>query len=221
MASSLSINVGRTKAVFNRFAIPNTDEDRISLPVTGTITSYRLTGYFDLASGNQIHFLLAPLSTSYSFTSQKTFEFDNQIFSTGVKTDVEYKFNSYRLGYLWKWTLSSLQIWGGFIGKIRDAQIKVSQIGISRAYDNVGFVPLAAFGFELDLSQSISLYSHTDALTASQGSAYDSQLEIRYNLNNVSLSLGKRILGGGADNDNVYNFAQFDTYYAGITYLFK
>ena len=85
----------------------------------------------------------------------------------------------------------------------------------------MGFVPLAAFGFELDLSQSISLCSHTDALTASQGSAYDSQLEIRYNLNNVSLSLGKRIPGGGADNDNVYNFAQFDTYYSGITYLFK
>ena len=85
----------------------------------------------------------------------------------------------------------------------------------------MGFVPLAVFGFELYLSQSISLYSHTDALSASQGYAYDLQLEIRYNLDNVSLSLGKRIPGGGADNDNVYNFAQFDTYYSGITYLFK
>ena len=200
-ASAISINVGETKAVFNRFAIPNTSEDRVTLPVDDTLVSYRLTGFFDLESGNQFYFLIAPLATSYTFNSEK-------------------KFNSYRLGYLWKWNLQSLSFWTGIVGKVRDAQIKVSQESISRKFNNIGFVPLAALGFEYNLFHNISLYSHTDALTASQGSAYDSQVELRLNMKNAAISFGKRILGGGADNDKVYNFAQFDTYYAGIIYKF-
>ena len=219
-ASAISINVGETKAVFNRFAIPNTSEDRVTLPVDDTLVSYRLTGFFYLESGNQFYFLIAPLATSYTFNSEKNFEFDDENFSADTETEVEYKFNSYRLGYLWKWNLQSLSFWTGIVGKVRDAQIKVSQESISRKFNNIGFVPLAALGFEYNLFHNISLYSHTDALTASQGSAYDSQVELRLNMKNAAISFGKRILGGGADNDKVYNFAQFDTYYAGIIYKF-
>jgi len=33
-------------------------------------------------------------------------------------------------------------------------------------------------------------------------------------------SIGGRILGGGADNDSVYTFAQFDTTYLRLSYLY-
>lgn len=220
LASSISIEVGQTEAVFNSFAIPNTKEDKISLPVDDTLTSYRLSALFDLESGNQIYFLIAPLSASYKFSSTKNFEFDTEIFAAAQDTEVNYKFNSYRLGYLWKWNYKTLNFWAGLVGKIRDAQIEVSQASKLRSYDNIGFVPLASFGFESYFTENLSVFSHTDALAASQGSAFDSQVEIRLNFEKVSFSLGKRVLGGGADNDNVYSFAQFDTYYTGIKYKF-
>jgi hypothetical protein len=219
-ASSIHLDIGQSEAVFNRFAIPNTDQDRINLPTDGTLTSFRLTGYFDLASGNQLYVLLAPLATSYSFDATKNFEFNDENFTSGTDTQVDYKFNSYRIGYLWKWKLSSLNVWAGFVGKIRDAEIKVTQGSTSSAFDNVGFVPLASVGAELFLTKSLSLFTHTDALGASQGSAYDSQIEVKYGLEKFALSLGRRILGGGADNDRVYNFAQFDTNYLRLSYLF-
>ena len=220
IGSSLSFDLGQTKGIFNKFAIPNTIVDRVSLPKDKTMDSYRITGYFDLSSGNQIYFLIAPLETSFKFNSTKPFEFDNQNFLSGEQTEVNYKFSSYRLGYLWKWKFSHLKIWSGFIGKIRDAEIEVVQGNKSRSFKNVGFVPLASFGFEASLFSSLSIYSHTDALSAKQGSAYDSQLELRYKLSNSSISIGKRVLGGGADNENLYNFAQFDTIYTRIGIFF-
>lgn len=219
-ASSISFDVGQTQAIFNRFAIPNTAEDRISLPTDDVLKSYRITSFVDLSSGNQLYFLLAPLETVYSFTSSSGFEFSDVLFNSKEKTKVKYKFNSYRVGYLWKWKRSSFDFWTGLVGKIRDAKIEVTQGTSNSSFDNIGFVPLASLGFEWRLLSSLSLYSHTDALGASQGSAYDSQLEMKWNLGSFALSFGKRILGGGADNDNVYNFAQFDTTYTRLTYSY-
>jgi hypothetical protein len=220
LASSISLDIGQTATVFNHFAIPNTDQDRVSLPTDDTLTSFRVTGYFDLSSGNQIYVLLAPLETEYNFTSNKNFEFADNNYTSGTDTTVKYKFNSWRLGYLWKWKSANMDYWAGFVAKVRDANIEVAQGSRSSAFDNIGLVPLASFGFDFRLFSNISIFSHTDALGASQGSAYDSQIELRLKLSSISVSLGKRILGGGADNDEVYNFAQFDSIYTRLTYSF-
>lgn len=212
-ASSINLDIGQTSTVFNRFSIPQSDNDRIITPTDGSINSYRVTGYFDLGNKDQLYFMLAPLEVSYEFNAAKNFRFNDTNFSSGQNTDVNYKFNSYRVGYLWTWTYSSFRYWLGAVAKIRDANIEVTQGSSSDSFDNVGFVPLASFGFEWALSQNFAIFHHTDALGASQGSAYDSQLELKFKSGSFSTSFGKRILGGGADNDTVYNFAQFDTYY--------
>jgi hypothetical protein len=85
-ASSVSLDLGATKTVFNRISIPNNQDDQISLPKGKTLTSYRLTGYFDLASGNQLYVLVAPLETSYKFRSDKNFRFNNTNFSSSTNT---------------------------------------------------------------------------------------------------------------------------------------
>jgi hypothetical protein len=217
-ASDISFEVGRTDTIFNRFAIPNDLPNRVSLPIDETITSYRATGFFDLPSGNKLYVLYAPLETSYEFSSKKNFEFNNTNFSNSQNTTVSYKFSSYRLGYMFHRDYSSLSVWGGLTGKIRDAEISVKQKGQKSSFDNVGFVPLLSFGLDWTIYETFSLYTHTDALGASQGAAYDSQVELRYKLNSTYISFGKRILGGGADNDNVYNFAQFDSYFIKVGY---
>lgn len=66
-----------------------------------------------------------------------------------------------------------------------------------------------------------SLFTHLDALGASQGYAYDFQFELRYKTSlHYSLGIGYRSLGGGADNDTLKNFAQFDTTYFSLVYNF-
>ena len=223
-ASSISFDIGQTKTLFNRFAVPNIDANRISLSSDDTLTSYRVTGYFDMENNNQLYILIAPLETSYEFISTKNFEYDGENFSAGGMTKVNYKFNSYRVGYLWRWLSGNANFWFGAVGKIRDANIQVIQKVVasekSSGFDNIGFVPLAALGFELLITDSFSVFSHTDALGASQGSAYDSQIELRYKVDTLSLSIGRRILGGGANNESVYNFAQFDTNYLRLSYLY-
>ena len=52
-------NLYSLKAVSNRFAIPSTDEDRISIQVTDTLTCYRI-GYFDLAVAIRYTFYYHP-----------------------------------------------------------------------------------------------------------------------------------------------------------------
>lgn len=219
-ASEVSLDVGQTKTLFNRISIPQNDADQLSLPKGDKVTSYRLTGFFDTESGNQIYALIAPLEVSYKFRSTKSFNFNDTLFLNNRDTTLNYKFNSYRLGYLWTWRISNLKYWVGLVGKIRDADTEVVQNDRSDSFDNIGFVPLLAAGFEYRFLPFISLFTHTDALGSQQGSAYDSQFELRFIVNTYAISLGKRILGGGADNDTVYNFAQFDTEYLRLTKYF-
>jgi hypothetical protein len=219
-ASSLSLDLGQTKTNYNRFSIPTNVASQLEMPQGEGIASYRLTGYIDLASRNQFYFLLAPLQVEYSLNAVSNFRFNNTNFTSGSTTNVTYKFNSYRVGYLWTWTNSNLKYWLGAVGKIRDAKIEVIQASVRDQYDNVGFVPLAAFGFEWPLGSHFSIFFHTDALAASQGAAYDAHFELRYRLGSIATSLGARILGGGAENERVYSFAQFDTTYARFSLIF-
>ena len=96
----------------------------------------------------------------------------------------------------------------GVTGKIRDAEI--SLYGPQAASKtNTGFVPLinlhaewrpggGAFGVLLD----------ADALVAPQGRAEDVTLALTWDADEkITLRAGYRMLEGGADNDEVYNFA--------------
>jgi hypothetical protein len=219
-AGSIHLDLEQVETNFNSFSIPKDVASEIRMPTEGTLSNVRLTGFFDLPSKNQLYFLLAPLESDYNFTSSKAFTFNNTNFLTGTNTDVTYKFNSYRIGYMWTWESGRLRYWLGAVGKIRDAKITVTQGATTDSFDNVGFVPLASFGFEYALTQYLRLFSHSDALGASQGSAYDIQLELKWRVSRFAISFGKRILGGGADNETVFNFAQFDTHYLRVSTYF-
>lgn len=219
-ASSISLDIGQSKTSYNRFSIPNSSSDRIDLPQGDTITTRRITAYVDLGDNRQLYILLAPLSLEYTFVAEKDFTFDGVNYANGTQTRVNYTFNSYRLGYLKTWNAARATWWIGATGKIRDAEIAVIQGTTTQAYDNVGLVPLLSLGFDWLFYFDLSLFTHIDAMEASQGSAYDAQLELKQQFRQFSWSIGKRILGGGVDNDKVYNFASFDTYYLKVAVYF-
>jgi hypothetical protein len=210
-ANTLSIELSQVATTFNFVQIPNNDSNRITLPTDKKITGYRLSGTYDIGANNFLYFLIAPFEKVYQFQSNKNFEFNNTSFTTNTDTEFTYKFNSYRLGYFWSGQTQFIKYWYGFVGKIRDAKTRVTQGTLSDEFSNIGFVPLLGIGFELFLTENITIFHHTDALGASQGSAYDSQLDFRYAFSpKDQLGLGMRILGGGADNDTLKNFAQFE-----------
>ena len=61
-----------------------------------------------------------------------------------------------------------------------------------------------------------------EGLAAPQGRAIDVALKLGYDVTpNISVAGGYRILDGGADNDDLYTFARFDSAVLGLTWSFR
>jgi hypothetical protein len=101
-----------------------------------------------------------------------------------------------------------IRIGVGFTAKIRDAKIAVKSPTQVSEKTNVGFVPIVHFRLRWQFSPVLAFLLDGDALAAPQGRAEDvlAALAIKAS-EKVDLKVGYRILEGGADNDEVYNFA--------------
>ena len=213
---SFKTEILSTSTNYNYFAIPNPNEGgRIDTPQDKSIFAYRLFYEKDFGSWSWT-LLYAPLEADYSFNASKNFEFNDISFNQGQATTVDYKFNSYRLGFRKIYGTPKARVFYGGILKVRDAEICVNQASATSCYDNVGFVPLLNLGFDL-VGDLLYLSANVDGLFSSRGSAYDVNGEVGVNLNSLKVGVGVRMLGGGAENEKVLNFAQFQSYYLSIT----
>ena len=133
-----------------------------------------------------------------------------------------YKFNSYRLTYRYDFVQNpNLEFGLGFTAKVRDAKIALSSQGISAEKSNVGFVPIINFRLFWHSYEKLGFLLEGDALAAKQGRAIDVLFAASYKLSDqLGIKAGYRILEGGADNDEVYNFALFHYLSAGVSYTF-
>jgi hypothetical protein len=133
-----------------------------------------------------------------------------------------YRFNSFRLTY--RYDIARRGAWRvgiGLTAKIRDAAIKLEGGGRASTKTNVGFVPLINFSVHWQFHDRWALLLEGDAAAAKQGRAEDVLLALRYRLNDrLALRAGYRILEGGADVEEVYNFALVHFLSLGLTYAF-
>jgi hypothetical protein len=164
----------------------------------------------------------APFRIKAAGSVDKDILFFEETFPANVPLSGVYKFNSYRLTYRYdfvrkeKWRVGI-----GFTAKIRDAAVKIEGDGRISNKTNVGFVPLINFRVLWQFQKAWSLLLEGDAAAASQGRAEDVLLALQYHLNDkLALRAGYRILEGGADVEEVYNFALIHFFSAGITYTF-
>lgn len=183
--------------------------------------SYRLYYTHPLDAKSTLRLLYAPLATSFEGSFSKSTNFNGQIFNPGP-AQVNYKFNSYRLGYFRRlYQSESLIMNYGFVGKIRDAKIEVVQGVRSTTRKDLGLVPLLHFDLKYNFYEDLSIYFDLDGLAAPQGRAFDSGLFVQRNFQNrYEVFVGYRFLEGGADNDKVKTFSFVNYYTLGASFKF-
>jgi hypothetical protein len=139
-------------------------------------------------------------------------------FPAGSSVLATYRFDSPRLTYRYGLVRSSrFDADVGFTAKVRDAAITLQGARYATKA-NTGFVPLLSFRAAWRVTPGLALVLDGDALAAPQGRAEDVLLALEGRLRDgVHARVGYRILEGGADNDEVYNFALVHFVGAGLT----
>jgi len=184
---------------------------------------YRLRASYTIKSRHTISLLYAPLETQSEGSVANDIFFEGVVFPANIQLNGTYKFNSYRLTYRYDIVNKPKIVFGlGFTAKIRDARISLSSPGLTAEKTNVGFVPIINFRLLWKINDKFGLLLDGDALAAPQGRAEDVLIAATYKFSdNFGIRAGYRILEGGADNDEVYNFALFHYASVGISYTFK
>lgn len=178
----------------------------------GPFPHYRIEAYLRLNKKHALRAVYAPFNIETKEVTGKTIVFDGQTYNGTDELIVNYKFNSYRLSYLYGFKgFGADQINFGFTGKIRDANTEFRQGNTKSNYDNIGFVPLLYFEYQKSFSSNWHFNLVIDAAAAPQGRAVDAAFKFRRLIGAASaIGFGLRTLEGGADNDKVFAFSWFN-----------
>lgn len=210
----------------NDVRIPNNDTStRFALDELGGKGAYlggRLTLDVDLDGSNGLRIVAAPLRTQGTGQFDEPVNFQGTTFAAKTDTLARYRFDTYRIGWSrlmdtrdnLRWRLGATLL-------VRDAEIELQQGATRASDDNVGGVPLLHSALEMELGGPWLLAGDLDAAVASQGRAIDLSLGVRYRANDAwDVSLGYRLLEGGADNDSVFTFATVQSVLLGVGWSF-
>jgi hypothetical protein len=211
----IDIEAGPVWQTRNDVQIPGDSGTRFSLDDlagTGPFPFYRLQLTYEIKPRHSLRFLLAPFEYHESGVFGDDVFFVDQTFAAGLQTEAGYRFNSYRATYrylfyqgeAWRWHV-------GVTAKIRDAEITLKQDGKFASDSDTGLVPLLYLFGEYQLTDRWRFILDFDGLASPQGRAADLGLFAHYDITRQWYAGGGyRLLEGGADNDEVYNFAWFN-----------
>jgi hypothetical protein len=165
----------------------------------------------DLGDRHQLHLLFAPLSLWAEGRADRPIRYQGVDFPAGQRLEAFYRFDSYRLTYRYAVLRSArIDLDLGVTAKLRDAEIRLEGADTAVTKTDTGFVPLLSFGLRWKRWEHLTLIVDGDALASpgGQGRAEDIFIGMRWQTSRrTALSAGYRMLEGGADVDEVYNFA--------------
>jgi len=210
---------------YNEARIPNVGGTFLSLSEDLTIAAkayYRLRLSYSLSRRHELSLLFAPLTLAASGSLPADVSFNGVLFPAATEVEGVYTFNSYRLTY--RYLLLDkprLRLAIGVTAKIRDAEIALSGGSLNSSKTNVGFVPLLHFRLAWDWGAKLGLWIEADAAAAKQGRAEDVLLALNWRLSpGAQLRFGYRFVEGGANVDEVYNFAWIHYLALGASFAF-
>lgn len=164
--------------------------------------------------------LYAPLEKRGRGSLPQVTQFAGGTFAPEVETTGIYRFSTYRLTY--RYDLVQNERWVIGLGAallLRDAKIALQQGGYYREDTDLGAVPLLHAFFQRTLSDSWHLVLDVESLAAPQGRATDLEFSAGYTLNErIRVRGGYRLIEGGADVAQVFNFSTIHFLQAGVTF---
>jgi len=219
---SLEIDAGWVIPGYNDVQVPNPGGTRFSLSDDLGIDEkpfYRMRLSWRPGRRHGLSLLFAPLTLRASGVLQQPVSFAEVLFPEGTGVEALYRFNSYRFTYRYLLVdRQRFELWLGLTAKIRDAEIALEGDGLASNTTDLGFVPLLNLLVRWSWTDRLGLLLEADAAAASQGRAEDVALSLFYSLSpTVKLRAGYRLVEGGADVEQVYNFAMINYLFAGIT----
>ena len=219
----LDVETGIVFSGYNDVRIPGNGGTLFSL--SGELQAkpgffYRFRVFYNFNDRHHLGALYAPLSIKSTGQLERELIFEDETYPANTPLEAIYKFNSYRLIYRYDFLKKDkIELGVGFTAKIRDAKIAVKGNGIESEKTNVGFVPIIHFRLFWKFSKSFAFLLDGDALAAPQGRAEDVIAALIFKASDkIDIKAGYRILEGGADNDEVYNFTLIN--YASIGAIF-
>ena len=217
----LDIESGYVFSGYNDVRIPNDTGTLFSLTddlETASNIYYRGRLTYSLDDRHSLSILVAPLTLNAEGTIDRSVRYQAAEFPPHAPLKATYRFDSYRLTYRYTFHRSpSLRLGIGLTAKIRDASITLEGNGIRAEKANTGFVPLLHFQADWNFAERWGLLLSGDAAAASQGRAEDVSVVLRRTLSSsIDVKIGYRILEGGADVDEVYNFTLIHYLAAGL-----
>lgn len=220
-SSSLNLELGQVENSYNRVAIPGNTGTPFNMASSfdEKYFYYRLSFIQKLRNPRHgLRFLYAPLNIKGEDTYSKDIDFQGVRFDANEKLDTEYQFNSYRATYFYQVIQKNnfLLNLGGTL-KIRDAKVGLKQGSREKVKYNTGLVPLLYLYSEYKWENGFRAAFDFDGMAAPQGRAFDVALMGGYYFSsNFHANLGYRVVEGGADNDKVYTFAQFNYWFTAL-----
>ena len=211
------VSVGPTFQARNDVRIPNNAEaDRFALDdITGAgpWPAARLEALWNFNLRHGVRLLLAPLSFSEIGAIDTPVRFAGATFTPDQPVEGGYRFNSWRIGY--RYHIRNTDNWDAWVGatlKVRDAEIRLTQGNTTALDDDLGLVPLLYLAGEYRFNDRWSASADIDALGGGPGRAIDVGLGLNYRPSGAwQFGVEYRALEGGADVENVFNFAFFNS----------
>lgn len=217
---TLDLETGVAWQLRNDFAVPGDTGTLVRLDDEGPSFSGRATLNWKLNDRWSVRFLAAPLSTESDYIPEGEVLFQDTTFAAGDPIRVDYRFDSYRVGGVYRFRSSGpWSFRAGLTANVRDAEISLRNAEVSATKSNTGVVPLVYGGMRYQASDRVAIDLDVDGAAASQGRAIDAAIRVETKVaESTSLYLGGRVLDGGADNDEVYSFATFAYVIAGAQF---
>ena len=218
---SLDLETGMVFSGYNDVRIPGNTGTLFSLsedlnPNTTVFLRGRIN--YALSPRHTLSLLIAPLTITSEGRLPRDVFFEDTDFPAQEKVTATFRFNSYRL--TWRYRIlqtENFRLGLGITAKIRDAEIKLKSNVRESNKTNVGFVPLVNFSCLWQFQKNLGIIFAGDALASPQGRAEDVLIALKGDVGDkISLKFGYRILEGGADVDEVYNFTLIHYAVAGI-----
>lgn len=159
---------------------------------------------------HNLRLVYAPLRLEEAGTLEQPVGFAGAAFTEG-DVAATYQFDAHRITYRYRaLEQPNAALYAGVTVLVRDAEIRLDQNDAWGRDTDVGLVPLVHLAGHYTMSSHWQFSFDLDGLAAPQGRAFDLGLQGDYLINDQwTWFTGVRMLDGGVDNDEVYNFARF------------